>query len=85
MSLNQENIAIAMVCSAEYRFRFQNGPDPETIFHDVEAAANYVPRRSKFDSISRALGGGRHARRRTRGVPTPTPTSALTNAAPPAR
>jgi hypothetical protein len=58
----------------EYQFRYQNGPDPETLFHDQEARANYTPARSKFDSISRALGGGSHTRRRPRGTPTPTST-----------
>ena len=58
----------------EYQFRYQNGPDPETLFHDQEARANYIPARSKYDMVTRALGGGSHTRRRPRGAPTPTST-----------
>lgn len=58
----------------EYQFRYQKGPDPETLFHDQEARANYIPARSKYDMVSRTLGGGSHSRRRPRGAPSPTPT-----------
>lgn len=59
---------------AEYQYRYQNGPDPETLFHDIQAEANYVPSHSKFDSFARALGGDSKKRRRPRGAPSTTPT-----------
>lgn len=64
----------------EYQFRYQNGPDPETIFHDIQAEANYVPSHSKFDSFARALGGDSKKRRRPRGAITPTPSGAAATA-----
>lgn len=68
----------------EYQYRFENGPDPETIFHFAEKEAKTRPTHHKHDTLWRALGGGPYASRRPREAPrnrpSPTPSDAASMA-----
>ncbi len=65
----------------EYQYRFEDGPDPETVFHFAEKEAKTRHTRSKHDTLWRALGGGPNASRRPREAPRNGPSPAPSDAA----